>query len=603
MSNRKISPRHSQLIAQAVSVWVTARTVGRIIRTKPKYWLSRCVDDHNGAVVRQLMDEGVVLDDDILTKVEGCIATEANNLARAGAGAGEQAPVAYIGEDTVNVLDPDHDHTVLCRRWLDQEVSDVHAQSAYIMSNTMFGIDWEQYDILMECRSDLPVRAKQGMTREGWLPRRVVQFLSPLADVDSLLLKTPYGNFDYRMRKYSWEQLSITGNPRLRSLVTCPLYDFSDEVRTTMETKVLRDQFNLTPDEALSIAKNNGYKYMKEGGSAPVLRACRAYHHALISGSCDYWGEFDAIGSGIINGWMQLGQVQAVKSGDKAHPDFIHPRTLFAIKVSMAVSTFAGIDPEASDIQTVLKSSLPACQYGAGETGVYKALTGRKVDSEAPDVDWEQFAKVNAVLHKLYPYRDESHSEAEAAAAAQRFDVALQGLCASLAQAYADCFPDLKKAEGKVSRKFVAELESNQIPEFTSHSGSIMRGPVYRRIDGNHDALVLVDTELGRTSTTVECGNKNFDPQALTSVGLSWVLHNIDAEIISLVTVRCHKAGIPCFTNHDAIFIPLWAYDQVCLIFAKVVEEVNSTRVLVDTFNCRSLGKTPKFSKAKAPLV
>ena len=124
-----------------------------------------------------------------------------------------------------------------------------------------------------------------------------------------------------------------------------------------------------------------------------------------------------------------------------------------------------------------------------------------------------------------------------------------------------------------------------------------MLGPVVKRLDSTHDARVPEETELCTVTHDVACSNKRFGPDNMATAAFSWVLHNIDAEIISLFVVRAHAAGIPCFTNHDAVFIPLWAWKQTQRIFTSCVEDVNSHRVLTGQLaKVRSLGRTPKFN-------
>lgn len=593
-------------IDSLISEWVTSRTVSRIIATVPRYWCSAVIDDHFGGLARMSMQQGIVLTDDVCRVLENRIGERGLAVRSIDGVVVNQAPQVYLASDTIDVLDPDHPHTVMCRRWMDQAIPDLHIQACQILSNTAFGIDWVQYDDIQTRRRDYPRKAKLGCTQEGYFPNKVrraiaevrgnyVHIASDGLVSDNVLLKTPIGNLDYRMRKYGWTMLNIMGNPRIRSIITCPTYEFTEQVRGIFEDKVLMAQFNLSPDDALGIANNQGYGFLRDGGSEATLRACRSYRDALVSGQCDYWGEFDAIGSGIINAWMQLGKDQAIKSGDFTHPDHIHPRTLFAVLLRKNVSAFANMDPTDTMLDAMLKLVLPALQYGAGQPGVLNSLTGRKW-CEEEDVDWDLFNKVSPFLTMMFPFHDESHDEDEAKVAAEKFHAAVSDFAGVLASQYAVSFSEIKAAEVATADYFKAELEAGRVPEFTSFSGARMLGPVAKRLDATHDARVPEETELCTVTHNVACSNKRFGPDNMATAAFSWVLHNIDAEIISLFVVRAHAAGIPCFTNHDAVFIPLWAWEQAQRIFTECVVEVNRHRILVGQLaKVRSSGRTPEF--------
>ena len=574
-------------------------TLARVLRTRPKDWASAINDDTIGPAARNAFVHGI-LNEETVGQLENCIATRSFELARQLDSSDTVAETRQLfpANETIDVRDMDGNFPAVCRRWCDQEVSELHISACEILSNTPFGFSPERFAGIMERRRDFPVRLDQGCDREGYFGIKAMRAIehSVATDADALV-KAPVGNLDYRVRKYPWRLVNIQGHPRMRSIITAPRYDFTDYVRGVFEDRVLRDQFHYTPAQAREVGSKPMYAFLTSGGSETVYHACHAYHTACISGTCDYWGEFDLIGSGMVNGWWQLRSPQAIRSADSAHADWVHPRTLFAEKLSSKLSLFATFEPTDGLYQKFLKLILSPLQYGAGAPGVFFALTGVKYDEDT-EVDWELFRDVNALLQATFGTQDPSHSKEEAAAAAKAFSDDVFDLAGSIAACYAQCFPDLKGAEIAVGDTFESELKRGNVPEFTSFSGGRMRGPVIKRLQSTHVCRgVDADPNAIRSRTTdVWVSDKVVDPEKLRSAAFSWILHNIDAEIISLLVIRLHEAGIPCFTNHDAVFIPLWAYDDMQAILAACIAEVNSHNILIDQFGCTPVSQDePSF--------
>ena len=98
--------------------------------------------------------------------------------------------------------------------------------------------------------------------------------------------------------------------------------------------------------------------------------------------------------------------------------------------------------------------------------------------------------------------------------------------------------------------------------------------------------------------------NKKFLVKDIKTKAFSWFLHGIDAEIISLFTLKAHEAGIPHFTNHDAVFIRLCDWHEAQRIMAWCVVEVGAYKVfqqagwdsveLVSDINCHWETETPE---------
>ena len=582
---------------------LTLGTLARVLRTRPKDWAEAINDDTIGPAARNAFVHGV-LNEDNVTQLENCIATCSFEMALQLDSDDTVAETRQIvpADETIDVRDSSGNFPAVCRRWCDQEVTELHVSACEIQSNNLFGFSPERFASIMERRRDFPVRLERGCDREGYFGIKALRAIEQsLANDVNTLVKAPIGNLDYRARKYPWRLVNIQGHPRMRSIITAPAYDFDSYVQGVFENKVLAEQFGLTADQALSIGKNSGYEFLKGGGSEQVLHACHAYATAVDTGSCDYWGEFDLIGSGMVNGWWQLRSPQAIISADYSHADHVHPRTLFAEKLSNKLSLFATFEPTDVLYQKFLKLILSPLQYGAGAPGVFFALTGVKYDEDT-EVDWELFRDVNELLQATYGTQDPSHSKKEAAIAARAFSDDVFSLAGSIASCYARCFPDLKDAETAVGDTFESELKKGNVPQFTSFSGGIMHGPVIKRLPTTHVCRGVRETATGSRTQDVWVSDKVIDPEKLRSAAFSWILHNIDAEIISLLVVRLHEAGIPCYTNHDAVFIPLWAYDKMQVIFAACIAEVNSHNILIDQFGCTPVsGTVPGFGSS--PVV
>ena len=142
-------------------------------------------------------------------------------------------------------------------------------------------------------------------------------------------------------------------------------------------------------------------------------------------------------------------------------------------------------------------------------------------------------------------------------------------------------------------------LMKGKIPRLVTASGSAILLSTVRRKDATH----RVAFEHGGKTKEVWVSEKGLCITDLVSAAFSWFMHNTDAEIITLLTVRLGELGIPHFTNHDAVFIRYCDIPILIETFNSVLNEINGERILVVTGGCEAAGDFQPFPKRAETLV
>jgi hypothetical protein len=556
-------------------------TIVRIFSVRKEHAYAAVIDDYiDTACSRWVEDNNLPLTDDIVSGMESMLFTRTLELVD------ELNPGDIVPCRKEFWESPEEDSALfpaIVRRNADIDVPQMHLDAEKAIAETAFVISATKVKGLLQHRKSFPREKKKGekgMTQEGLLSGVLVRAISRKGEIKEFLIdKELYckiGNFDYRFRKYSWKNLCITGSPRVRCLIDCPSYAWTAEVKRCMEYYVLRKQYALSPEEATKIGNTDFSQWLASGGGEAVYNAAHAYVNAERTGLCTYWAEFDAIASGIVLALLQLNDKKGVSIFDSYHEEHRHAREWLADKVLEEVPYLAD-KTELPGFTKLLKAVLAPLQYGAGKEGVFFRLTGVKYH-EDDDYTEEDFAEVDAFIREsVFPGLDADELTGE-----------LLRLSRQLANAYRRAFPQLKAAEKRVSDYVEKCLKAGKVPTYKAFSGATMRGPVVKRVEGTH---LVAGAHPDGAPRTCYAANKKYKPEDIASYGFSWVIHNIDAEVISLFVVRCKEEGIPCFTNHDAVFIPVWAWFQAQRIFAECVDTVSRHKILLDQFNCEPRGK------------
>lgn len=536
---------------------------------RPKSWKSAAVDDTFVAVAAQLfLEKGAPLDQEDCDEIEKQILGEVYDLDQKAGDVEPQSNYFVPSDEVVDVTDTKSVWFAHIRRpaTLEHVVSSLHADACQIKSNTLMFPNKKRIISLAEYRLQFPVKALKGATRSSWMHTKA---LNELLDIDQgIAIKYVYGNFDTRPRTYAKKgNVGLTGGEAYRASFDSEVYAFDSEVQYLFEEKILKRQFQLSPDKALQYASLSDKDCMARHG-VPLWKAVTAYKEGVDTQLCHYWAEIDLMGSGPVNGSCQINdQGLFSQISDISHDKWIHVRKLFANHLSERYPSLASLPWEEFD--KLLKLVLSPLQYGAGGPGVYNGLTGNKYE-EAIEVDWELYSEVNTTLRAMFPTEDVDEFEKEVMAFAK-----------VLHKEYCICFWRLKKAMDAVTKAYAGFLEAGQIPTYTSYSGQVNYGPVAKRSKTKtHWAETSVVNAFGKTVPfKAKVSDKKFLVKDLKSCAFSWFLHGIDAEIISLFTIKAHDAGIQHFTNHDAVFIRLCDWHEAQRIMAWCVIEVGAYKV------------------------
>ena len=564
----------------------------RMMKLRPRHWKSSAVDDTFGASAGALFQEkGAPLDEADVASLEKATLAKTWELCEA-LGDPEGDDRYFIPSDEgVDVRDEQSIWYAEMRRpTLPVHIlSPMHVEKAHILSNQDNVLNIERLSAVLQRRKDLPVAAPFGPTRSSYFHSGVKNDLEGY-QVDTIL-NTPFGNFDYRPRVYPKKgNAGITGGPAMRCIWDAPAYAFDSVVKDLFEKKILLRQLNISPDRAIKIGQMDGYTVIMRHGET-VYNACYNYYKAVKTGICHYWAEIDLMGSGPTNGSAQVrDQALFVLISDMNNPNHRHVRMLFADHLIKANPALGGLTE--AELDKLLKLILSPLQYGAGVPGTYNGLTGQQWDAEI-EVDWELFVDVNKTLLKMYP---------DEAGDGNAFAEAIHDLAKFLYKEYCKCFRNLKKTMDVVTKRYFQMLKDGTIPSYTSYSGQVNYGPVVKRKSSDHWAETTVrDCNGKKRAFKAKVSDKEVDPKEIKGLAFSWFLHGIDAEIITLFTIKAHEAGIPHFTNHDAVFIPLWAWDIAQAIMAECIITVNAHKVfegwgvdMVGTSDCHFETDTPE---------
>lgn len=538
---------------------------------RPKSWKSAAVDDCFVAVASQyFLKKGAPLDQDDCDLIEKEILGKVYELNKLVGDVPKQERYFVPKEDEVDVTDKESVWFAHIRRpaKIEQVLSPLHVQSANIKSNTLVFPNKERIIAIAEARNELPVVAKKGATRSSWMHK------DPLAELVSasgsgVALKYVYSNFDHRPRTYAKKgNAGLTGGEAYRGCFDSEPYDFDSMVQFLFEEKILKRQFRLSPDKSLARAALSDKQCIARHGVA-LWRAVKTYKEGLDTGSCSYWAEVDLMGSGQVNTCCQINdQGLFSRISDRAHPHWVHVRTIFARHL---IERYPEMDTlDALELDMLLKLVLSPLQYGAGKKGVFQALTGVEYTEEIEEIDWELFEGVNKTLKGLFPSED-----------VDVFVKDVQQFAKLLHKEYCSCFSQIKKLMDSITKAYGGFLEAGQIPEYTSYSGQVNYGLVGKRGEaGEHWAKTSVLNEFGKTVPfKAKVCKKIFKVKYLKPAAFSWFMHGIDGEIISLFTVLAHEKGISHFTNHDAVYIRLCDWDIVQSLMAHCIITVGAYKV------------------------
>jgi len=504
------------------------------------------------------------------------------------------------GDEWVNVLDCNYPvesprHTQLKRS--DQvdagevyHISQTHIDACSVLSNTLSWFDEEQFLICMGVKVKLdPEEQNDYMGSKSVGSFKKYFRMASGQDRPEIYIKQPLTNLDYRFRKYAIMLLSITGNKRIRSIHNAPSYAFTERCRDLMENLFIAKE-GYTPDEAYRIGGWRTKQFVaairSEELTEAQIKMFRCYKKARDTGMCHYWCEIDAVASGIVNALMQLGHEWGVQIADINHPLHKHARKIYAEYLVEHEDYFASCDPDDPEFDAFIKLVLSPLMYGAMKQGVYKSLIGERWN-EDEEVDKDLYEKASAFMKKLPILKnvDDPHEVNDILGRRG-------GLCERIGIAYGFCFPDLKAAMDKAIEFVTAKLEAGEIPEFTTASGGRCRLSMFKRTSNTGPIKFSYENQHGEEiKTQAWVSEKKTEIERLVTAAFSWLLHNTDAEIISLFTVRAGAADIPHFTNHDAIFCRLCDFDQVQRIFIGCVNDVNREQHLVKVFDCEPVGE------------
>ena len=571
------------------TLWLAA-----IKALRPKSWKSAAVDDSFVAVAAQhFLEKGAPLDQEDCDAIERQILGEVYELDQEVGDVEPQSNYFVPSEEEVDVTDKKSVWFAHIRRpaKLGHVVSSNHIDACQIKSNTLLFPNKKRIISLAEYRNEFPVKALKGATRASWMQSKA---LDELLSVDEgIALKYVYGNFDTQPRTYAKKgNVGLTGGEAFRASFDSETYDFDTEVRRLFEEKILYRQFQLSPDKAEQYARLSDKDCIMRHGVS-LWRAVKAYKEGVDTQLCHYWAEIDLMGSGPVNGSAQIND-QGMFSiiSDISHDKWIHVRKLFANHLSERHPSLASLPWE--EFNKLLKLVLSPLQYGAGGPGVFNGLTGNRYDEDV-EVDWELYSEVNTTLRAMFPTDDVTEFELEVMEFAKTLHVE-----------YCRCFWRLKKTMDAVTKAYAGFLEAGQIPTYTSYSGQVNYGPVAKRSKTKtHWAETSVVNQFGKTVPfKAKVSDKKFLVKDIKTKAFSWFLHGIDAEIISLFTLKAHEAGIPHFTNHDAVFIRLCDWHEAQRIMAWCVVEVGAYKVfqqtgwdsveLVSDINCHWETETPE---------
>jgi hypothetical protein len=541
------------------------------------------VDTCIGGVYRTLYEAGEA-DSLRLGQIEAAIVRLAKEIASGGE-LGTEA-IARIDDQLfalgeVDILDPESPFALECRRWKGQPVGEIHQRACNIISSTEFVFSPERFEACCQIRSTYDLRTERGCDQNGYMNRRVKRAIASHIKKGNTPVTVPYSNLDYRMRRYATLLVSITLGKKIRGCFLTPEpYAVDEELLEVMVIWCLMGQFGLTPDDAAEIVAMGMVQAVVSGRcNEEAFACCDEFMKAKTTGYCSYWGSFDAMSSGIVIAEADVGLAEAALHGDRSHPGHEHAGTTYLRECCSEIPELMVFEPDNPVLKPLRSAALSALQFGAGPPGVYKALTGQKFDEDADDVDWDNFLKVHELLRQLNPTDDPN-----------AFNTWLMELADGLAAAYERAYPALKAAESTVQKRFSDDLDRGVVPSFTTPSGEIIHGALLKRTEGTHQVNASYQTTIGRRKSGVFVSNKTRDPDKLKMAAFSWVIHTLDAEIISYVSIELDELGVPHFTNHDCVYAPLWAYKIVNRLMAEAINKVTAARVLVNQFGCEDHG-------------
>jgi len=473
-------------------------------------------------------------------------------------------------------------------------IGERHILSAEAMSNTPARIRRFNYDVTMYRRRFL---IPEQDDKNAYLPNSQMKAFKQLMrmstdELYSIAIKTPYTNFDYRLRKYAMLLIAITQGKVIRAMfATAEKYMFSPDALAELEGDILAE--GITLKEAVEIASldvaDTALAEHEGIVSAKLYTLCRGYKEVLDTGSSDLWAERDAIASGIVNALHQLGHHWALIIGDFDNPDHKHARRLFAEWLVEYCPYFVDVDPSSKEFDAFIKLVLSPLMYGARQPGVYKALIGERWD-ENREVDEELYAEGNQFMLSLPAFDgvtpDELHNS-------------LGSMCDMIAAQYHECFPELSEAMDVIGKWVLKELMNGEIPRLVTPSGSVIVLSTVRRKDATHQ----VTFEHDGKSKEVWVSEKGLCVLDLVSAAFSWFMHNTDAEIITLLSVQLAELSIPHFTNHDAVFVRYIDIPILIETFNNVLNEINGAQMLVTSGGCEPSGPFQPFPKTAKTLV
>jgi hypothetical protein len=453
------------------------------------------------------------------------------------------------------------------------QIGQVHSNACEVISNTAARCDRYNWDVNCHLRRHLletETERESLMSGSLFSALKTLFRASPL-EVLSIAIKTPYTNLDYRLRKYARLLIAITAGKAVRELFrTDEPYDFTDSVREAIETDIIDSGMSL--EDALLISdipvEEAAQLLWSKTITQRQLTLARGYRMGIDTKTTNIWAEIDAIASGIVNALLQLGDDLALIIGDADDPDHKHARLILATYLVEHCHYFAGQDPGSEEMDSFIKLILSPLMYGARQQGVHKSLIGQPYE-EGVEVDMELYAEANQFMMGLPAFDGCTPEE---------LNESIGALCEEIGEAYHECFPQLSAAMEQVNDMIIDILLDGKIPRLFTPSGSVILLSLVRRKDTTHQ----VTFEYGDDDKTKEVwvSQKGLCIRDLVSAAFSWILHNTDAEIISLLSVRLGDLSIPHFTNHDAVFCRYCDIPIVVREFTAACNEVNSDQEL-----------------------